>query len=94
VRGDEAEAAIWQALSHACRRRILDLVRRRPRKAGELAAAFEGELSRPAVVRHVGILQRAGLVVLKKEGREVIHHYSGGSVRAVLTRWLRGETRR
>ncbi len=48
------------ALADPTRRRIVELLRERPRRAGELAAAFE--VSAPAVSRHLRVLRRSGLV--------------------------------
>ena len=48
------------ALADPTRRRVLELLRERPHRAGELAAAFE--VSGPAVSRHLRVLRRSGLV--------------------------------
>jgi DNA-binding transcriptional ArsR family regulator len=58
-----AEAAIDQtllALADPTRRRVVDLLRERPRRAGELAAAFGA--SAPAMSRHLKVLRTRGLV--------------------------------
>lgn len=52
--------ATLDALAEPTRRRIVDLLRERPRRAGELAAAFQ--MSEPAVSRHLRVLRRSGLV--------------------------------
>lgn len=52
--------ATLSALADPTRRRIVELLRDRPRRAGELAAAFE--MSAPAVSRHLRVLRRSGLV--------------------------------
>jgi DNA-binding transcriptional ArsR family regulator len=49
------------ALADPTRRRIVELLRDRPQRAGELAAAFE--MSGPAVSRHLRVLRRSGLVI-------------------------------
>lgn len=48
------------ALADPTRRRIVELLRDGPRRAGELAAAFP--VSAPAVSRHLRVLRRSGLV--------------------------------
>src|SRR5262245_31473959 len=50
----------FAALADPTRRRVVDLLRRRPQRAGELAAAFE--MSAPAMSRHLRVLRRTGLV--------------------------------
>jgi DNA-binding transcriptional ArsR family regulator len=48
------------ALSDPTRRRVVDLLRRGPRRAGELAASFR--VSAPAMSRHLRVLRRCGLI--------------------------------
>ncbi len=48
------------ALADPTRRRVVDLLRRRPRRAGELARAFR--MSPPAMSRHLRVLRTRGLV--------------------------------
>jgi DNA-binding transcriptional ArsR family regulator len=48
------------ALADPTRRRIVELLREQPRRAGELAAEFE--ITSPAISRHLRILRRSGLV--------------------------------
>jgi DNA-binding transcriptional ArsR family regulator len=58
-----AQAALDQtllALADPTRRRVVDLLRERPRRAGELAAAFGA--SPPAMSRHLKVLRTRGLV--------------------------------
>ena len=58
-----AEAALDRtlaALADPTRRRVVELLRRHPRRAGELAAAFG--VSPPAMSRHLRVLRTRGLV--------------------------------
>jgi DNA-binding transcriptional ArsR family regulator len=48
------------ALSDPTRRAVVDLLRRAPRRAGELAAALD--MSSPAMSRHLRVLRESGLV--------------------------------
>ncbi|MCP3100711.1 metalloregulator ArsR/SmtB family transcription factor [Myxococcus sp. K15C18031901] len=48
------------ALADPTRRGVIDLLRKRPRRAGELAAAFE--MTPPAMSRHLRVLRQTGLV--------------------------------
>ena len=57
----DSETAVWKALADPTRRRILDLLRNGPRTTGSLAGEFE--TSRYAVMKHLEVLTRAGLVV-------------------------------
>jgi DNA-binding transcriptional ArsR family regulator len=48
------------ALADPTRRGVVDLLRKRPMRAGELAAAFD--MSPPAMSRHLRVLRKTGLV--------------------------------
>ena len=48
------------ALADPTRRRVVEALRRRPRRAGQLASAFR--MSPPAMSRHLRVLRREGLV--------------------------------
>jgi DNA-binding transcriptional ArsR family regulator len=48
------------ALADPTRRGVVDLLRKRPRRAGELAEAFA--MSPPAMSRHLRVLRRTGLI--------------------------------
>ena len=50
----------FAALADPTRRRVVDLLHKRPRRAGELAAAFG--MSAPAMSRHLRVLRKTGLV--------------------------------
>jgi DNA-binding transcriptional ArsR family regulator len=61
---------LWSAIGDPSRRRVLDLLVR----AGEASAsalADEVPFTRQAVMKHLAILEDAGLVTRRKEGREV-----------------------
>jgi DNA-binding transcriptional ArsR family regulator len=49
------------ALADPTRRAVIDLLRRGPRRAGELAETLR--LSPPALSRHLRVLRRSGLLV-------------------------------
>jgi DNA-binding transcriptional ArsR family regulator len=48
------------ALADPTRRGVVDLLRRRPRAAGELASALD--VSPPALSRHLRVLRKSGLI--------------------------------
>jgi predicted transcriptional regulator len=60
------------ALGNPVRRGILELLREGPRPVHELAGAFP--VSRPAISRHLRLLQQAGLVRGQVEGRQRVYH--------------------
>jgi DNA-binding transcriptional ArsR family regulator len=61
----------FDALGSPVRRRILVELRERPRAVGELAARFP--ISRPAISRHLRMLERAGLVEVEERGARSVY---------------------
>jgi DNA-binding transcriptional ArsR family regulator len=57
--GDEVDGT-FAALADPTRRRVVELLRQEPRRAGELAD--ELAMSRPALSRHLRVLRASGLV--------------------------------
>jgi DNA-binding transcriptional ArsR family regulator len=84
---DAIEDALWLAMNDASRRHILDLLRKRPMTTGELCEHFD--FSRFAVMKHLKVLQRGGLVLVERHGRERINHLNPLPLRAVYRRWIR-----
>lgn len=56
------------ALADPTRRRVVDLLRERPRRAGELAEALDA--SAPAMSRHLKVLRQGGLVEEEHSGED------------------------
>lgn len=59
MRSDALDRA-FQALADPTRRGVVDLLRRGPRRAGELAG--ELDVSAPALTRHLRVLRDSGIV--------------------------------
>ena len=77
----------WKALADPTRRELLDLLRRRPRTTGELAAGFE--MSRFGVMKHLGLLEQAGLVRVERRGRERWNHLNPLPIQRIWKRWVK-----
>lgn len=56
-----------EALADPTRRRIVELLARGDRTAGELVKAFD--ISAPAISQHLNVLREAGLVKTRAEGQ-------------------------
>lgn len=69
------------ALGNPIRREILIELRRKPMPVGALAERFS--ISRPAVSRHLRVLQDAGLVVPNERGAQNIYTIRVQGFRAV-----------
>lgn len=75
----------FEAIADPTRRQILDLVRDREMRAGDLAARFP--ISRPAIAKHVRVLREAGLL---RERREATQRFYSLEPRALaeVDAWL------
>ena len=81
------DSPVWRALSDPSRRSILDLLRGRPMTTGELCGFFD--FSRFAVMKHLKVLESAGLIVIERRGRERINHLNPIPIQAIYRRWIR-----
>lgn len=84
---DDDLASTWKALANPVRREILDRLRQRPMTTGELAGLFD--LSRFAVMQHLGVLVEAGLVFVRRQGRERWNHLNPMPIHQIARRWIR-----
>jgi DNA-binding transcriptional ArsR family regulator len=62
-----AATATFDVLAEPTRRRILDLLRERPRLVGELVERLG--LSQPGTSKHLRVLREAGLVSVRKDAQ-------------------------
>jgi DNA-binding transcriptional ArsR family regulator/uncharacterized protein YndB with AHSA1/START domain len=81
-------AAIFRALGDPSRRLLLDrLFDRDGQTLGELAAALPG-MTRFGVMRHLDVLEAAGLIETRRVGREKHHYLNPVPIRLVADRWI------
>ena len=77
---------VFQALAHADRRRILDILKAEPGSSvGHVASFFE--TSRIAVLKHIRVLEDAELIVSRKEGRVRHLHFNAMPIQQIHDRW-------
>ena len=79
--------AVFKALANPVRRRICDELRLRPLTTKQLCAGFP-QLDRCTVMLHLGILEKAGLVVAARKGRERFNHLDAMPIQAIHERWI------
>jgi DNA-binding transcriptional ArsR family regulator len=78
--------AVFTALAHRDRRRILDLVRNNAGcRVEDLNAHFE--TSRVAVLKHLRVLERAELILSRKVGRERRLYINVMPIQLIYDRW-------
>lgn len=78
---------VFHALAHATRRTILDRLRDQPGlTVGKLAGHFD--VSRIAIMSHLTVLERAGLIISEKEGRTRKLYLNAVPIQQIQDRWL------
>jgi DNA-binding transcriptional ArsR family regulator len=87
IRRLDKDDRVYRALAHATRRQILDLLRSGPRTTGEVCARIP-ELDRCTVMQHLGVLERAELVVTRTEGRLRWNYLNALPIRGIHDRWI------
>ena len=84
---------IFRALGDPTRRFLLDrLYERDGRSLGELES--ELEMTRFGVMKHLRVLEEAGLVVRRRSGRETLHFLNPVPIRLIHDRWIDKYTER
>ena len=79
---------IWKALSDPTRRSILDLLKSAPRTTGEISQYFAKDLSRFAIMKHLGILEKAHLITTRKEGKSKWNYLNPGPIQKTYEEWV------
>jgi len=78
---------VFKALGDASRRFLLDLLHKRDGQTlGELE--WELEMTRFGVMKHLKVLEEAGLVITRREGREKLHFLNAVPIRLIHDRWI------
>ena len=80
--------AVFKALADPSRRTLLDaLFERDGRSLVELSSALAG-MTRFGVMKHLAVLEAAGLVTTQRVGREKLHYLNPVPIRRVYDRWI------
>ena len=78
---------VFKALADPTRRLLLDrLFERDGRTLTELES--ETEMTRFGVMKHLRVLEEAGLVVTRRSGREKLHFLNPVPIRLIHDRWI------
>ena len=77
---------VFHALSHRARRQLMDLVKRSPGcSVNDLCEHFD--MSRIAVMKHLGVLVDARLIISKKTGRTRELYFNIAPIQMIHDRW-------
>jgi predicted transcriptional regulator len=78
--------AVFKALASARRRRILDVIKNQPGcSVNDVCTHFP--TSRIAIMKHLRILEEAGLISSIKEGRTRRLHFNAVPIQLIYDRW-------
>ncbi len=79
---------VFKALADPVRRELLD--RLHARNGQSLTDLCQGlEMARQSVTQHLGILEEANLVSVKRQGREKLHYFNPVPIHEIYERWIR-----
>ncbi|MET0237106.1 MAG: metalloregulator ArsR/SmtB family transcription factor [Kibdelosporangium sp.] len=88
----DAEADLFKAIGDATRRIILDELTEKDGQTlfeicSRLAMRHGLASSRQAISQHLTVLEQAGLVHTRRQGRYKFHHIDTGPLRSIVERW-------
>ena len=85
---EPTDESVFKALADRGRRALLDaLFQSDGRTLGELCEVLPA-MTRFGVMKHLAILQEAGLVVAHKAGRSKLHYLNPVPIREIQERWI------
>ena len=84
---------VFRALADPTRRSLLDELRERD---GQSLTALEARLpmTRFGVMKHLRVLEQAGLVTARRRGREKLHYMNPVPIQLIHDRWIDKYTER
>ena len=86
---------VFRALADPTRRVILDELKDRDGQTlfelcSRLTTKHGLGSTRQAVSQHLGVLEEAGLVITRRQGRYKFHHLDTSPLNVIVERWLTG----
>ena len=85
---EQADDAVFRALADPGRRRLLDaLFAQDGQSLGQLCGALPS-MTRFGVMKHLAVLEQAGLVVTHRDGRTKLHYLNAVPIREIHDRWI------
>ena len=85
---DEQDELVIKAIASADRRRILDLLREEPQTTGAICEKLDW-LNRCTVMQHLGVLEKARLIITRKEGRQRWNYLDVSPIQHFHERWIK-----
>lgn len=91
------EDLVFKALADPIRRLLMDaLFERDGRSLAELTELVQdhAEMTRFGVAKHLGVLEEAGIITTRKQGRAKLHHLNPVPIQQIHERWIGKYTER
>ena len=87
MRAEDQDDLVFKALAGKDRRQILDLLRGAPMTTGDIGKQLP-HLDRTTVMQHLGVLEKARLIISKKEGRCRWNYLDVAPIQRIHERWI------
>ena len=79
---------MFKALADPSRRELID--RLHARNGQTLSELCHGlDMARQSVTQHLGLLEDANLISVKRQGREKLHYFNPVPIHEIYERWIR-----
>ena len=86
---DHRDDITLKALGNPQRRKILDLLRTEPKTTGDICGYFS-QLDRCTVMQHLRVLEKADLIIVKRNGRHRWNYLNPLPIKDLYDRWICG----
>lgn len=83
----ERQERIFKALADNTRRQILDLLRDQAMTTGQICDKLP-QLDRCTTMQHLRVLERAGLLIVRREGRVRWNYLDSTPIQRIYDRWI------
>lgn len=84
----EPDDGVFRALADPGRRRLLDHLADHPGETLTGLCPVLAPMTRFGVMKHLGVLETAGLVVVRRDGRHKRHYLNPVPIRRIHDRWI------
>ncbi len=84
---EKKDDLVYKALADGRRREILDLLKNEPKTTGDLCAHFK-KLDRCTVMQHLGVLEKADLIIVQRKGKFRWNYLNAVPIREIYQRWI------